>query len=217
MERSCSTSAIGCSRRDWHSSANSPGNLTGCLTCERGTTFVSPLTGSDQLATSRMATEEVHMARAWRPLLLFLAAALVVISAAPAGADTTLFSEDFSGATPAANYTGAIAGTQVTVTANAVDIVGVLNGSFFTCANNAAGKLPGPCRIAWGGPHRQRAHVSSHPRRDVHHFVRLHPPRIPFDRYDGYEPVLRGARLVFHDPHRDPDRPASFPELHAGS
>ena len=97
------------------------------------------------------------MARARRPLPLFLAAALVVISAAPAAADSTLFSEDFSGAIPAANYTGAIPGTQVTVTANAVDIVGVLNGSFFACVNNAGGN----CLDLVGSP--GEGHIASVP------------------------------------------------------
>jgi PEP-CTERM motif len=74
------------------------------------------------------------------PLVLStLTVALVGLSATLAHA-TLLFSEDFSGATPAANYgVGAISGTQVTVTANTVDIAGILNGSFFTCANNPTG------------------------------------------------------------------------------
>jgi hypothetical protein len=48
-----------------------------------------------------------------------------------------IFEEDFSGATPGAN--SLLAGTQFTVTSGAVDIVGVLNASFFTCVNNPAG------------------------------------------------------------------------------
>ena len=48
-----------------------------------------------------------------------------------------IFEEDFSGATPGAN--NSLAGTQFTVTSGAVDIIGVLNGSFFTCVNNPGG------------------------------------------------------------------------------
>ena len=48
-----------------------------------------------------------------------------------------IFEEDFSGATPGAN--NSLAGTQFTVTSGAVDIIGVLNGSFFTCVNNSGG------------------------------------------------------------------------------
>jgi hypothetical protein len=87
-----------------------------------------------------MLIEEVRMARTARLFPFFLSVALGVISTAPAYADTTLFSEDFSGAIPAANYgVGTIGGTQITVTANAVDILGVLNGTFAGCANNAGG------------------------------------------------------------------------------
>jgi hypothetical protein len=65
--------------------------------------------------------------------LLSLLSALVAF---PASA-TVIFSEDFSGATPRAN--NSLAGTQFSVTSGAVDIVGVLNGSFFTCVNNPGG------------------------------------------------------------------------------
>jgi hypothetical protein len=58
-----------------------------------------------------------------------LAAALV----SPASA-TTIFSEDFSGGTPGAN--SLLAGTQFSVTSGQVDLVGVTNGSFFTCAGS---------------------------------------------------------------------------------
>ena len=51
---------------------------------------------------------------------------------------STLLSEDFSGATPG-TYSGAIAGTQFAVSVANVDLLGVLNGSFFTCGNNPAG------------------------------------------------------------------------------
>lgn len=57
-----------------------------------------------------------------------------VTSSAYAG---TIFSEDFSGATPGANNN--LSGTQLQLTSGAVDIIGVLHGSFFTCANNPAG------------------------------------------------------------------------------
>jgi hypothetical protein len=58
-----------------------------------------------------------------------LAAALV----SPASA-TTIFSEDFSGGTPGANNN--LAGTQFSVTGGQVDLVGVINGSFFTCVGS---------------------------------------------------------------------------------
>ena len=68
-----------------------------------------------------------------------LTMALVVLSA-PSAHAALLFSEDFSGAVPSANYgLGTISGTQFRVTANAVDIAGHLNGSFFTCTNNPSG------------------------------------------------------------------------------
>ena len=51
---------------------------------------------------------------------------------------TTVFQEDFSGATPG-TYSGAIPGTNFTVTGGNIDIVGVLNGSFFTCVANPTG------------------------------------------------------------------------------
>ena len=63
-----------------------------------------------------------------------------------------IFQEDFSGATPVAN--SSLAGTQFQLTSGAVDIVGVLNGSFFTCVNNPAGNCldmvgsPGPGAVS---------------------------------------------------------------------
>ena len=65
--------------------------------------------------------------------------ALLVATLPGSAAASLLFQEDFSGATPGANKTGVIAGTQVEVTHDAVDIVGVLNGSFFGCVNNPTG------------------------------------------------------------------------------
>jgi hypothetical protein len=55
----------------------------------------------------------------------------------PAVASTLLF-EDFSGGVPG-SYSGSIAGTQFGVTTASVDLLGVLNGSFFTCTNNSGG------------------------------------------------------------------------------
>ena len=52
---------------------------------------------------------------------------------------STLFSEDFSGATPGTYGVGPIAGTGVSVTTDNVDIVGVLNGSFYSCVDNPGG------------------------------------------------------------------------------
>jgi hypothetical protein len=75
-----------------------------------------------------------------RTLLLATALMLVTMSVESAQAATILFSENFSGAVPGANKgVGLIPGTGVTVTANTVDIVGLLNGSFFTCVNNPGG------------------------------------------------------------------------------
>lgn len=62
--------------------------------------------------------------------------ALFVLSSVPASAGV-IFSEDFSGGTPGAN--NSLAGTQFTVTSGAVDIIGVLNGTFAACANNPGG------------------------------------------------------------------------------
>jgi len=64
---------------------------------------------------------------------LFLLIAMLTV---PAKA-SVLLQEDFSGATPGAN--NSLAGTQFQVTSGAVDIVGVVNGSFFACANNPTG------------------------------------------------------------------------------
>src|SRR5215471_12041084 len=62
----------------------------------------------------------------------------VVTLAVSAGANTiTIFQENFSGATPGPN--NSLAGTQFQVTSGAVDIIGVLNGSFFVCVNNPTG------------------------------------------------------------------------------
>jgi hypothetical protein len=66
-----------------------------------------------------------------------------------------LLQEDFSGATPGAN--SSLAGTQFQVTSGAVDIVGVLNGSFFQCANNPTGN----CIDMVGSP--GVGHISSIP------------------------------------------------------
>ena len=51
----------------------------------------------------------------------------------------TLLSEDFSSAVPGTHSGGVISGTQFQVTESNVDIVGVLNGSFFTCTNDLIG------------------------------------------------------------------------------
>lgn len=59
--------------------------------------------------------------------------------AAPAAADTTVFSEDFSGATPGTYGSGALPGTGFSVSGSTVDIVGVLNGSFYNCVANPSG------------------------------------------------------------------------------
>jgi hypothetical protein len=61
---------------------------------------------------------------------------LFALVALPASA-SVIFSEDFSGATPGAN--NSLAGTQFTLTFGAVDIIGVLNGSFAACVNNPGG------------------------------------------------------------------------------
>jgi hypothetical protein len=59
-------------------------------------------------------------------------------AACPAAQAAVVFQEDFSGATPG-TYSGAIPGTKFTVTSDNVDVVGVLNGSFFSCVANPAG------------------------------------------------------------------------------
>jgi hypothetical protein len=63
---------------------------------------------------------------------------LFLIFEAPVVQAATVFQENFSGATPG-TYGGAIAGTNFAVTGGNIDIVGVLNGSFFTCVGNAGG------------------------------------------------------------------------------
>ena len=71
-------------------------------------------------------------------LHLALVSAGIAALAAPASA-VTLFSEDFSGATPGTYGVGAIPGAQFNVTTANVDLVGVLNGNYFSCANNPGG------------------------------------------------------------------------------
>ena len=71
--------------------------------------------------------------------LLLGASLLSSVGSGTAAQAATVFSEDFSGATPNGSYTGAIAGTKFTVSASNVDIVGVKNGSFFSCIGNAGG------------------------------------------------------------------------------
>ena len=66
------------------------------------------------------------------------AAAVMALAAAGSASAGVIFSEDFSGATPG-NQGGVIGGSQFTVTGSNVDVVGVLNGSFFTCVDNPAG------------------------------------------------------------------------------
>ena len=75
------------------------------------------------------------------PILKIALASTVLIStllATPTLAGV-LFTEDFSGATPGTYGTGPLPGTNVTVTTFNVDVVGVLNGSFFTCTDNPGG------------------------------------------------------------------------------
>jgi len=62
---------------------------------------------------------------------------LLVITLTSSARAGLLLQEDFSGATPGAN--NSLSGTQFQVTSGAVDIVGVLNGSFFQCVNNPTG------------------------------------------------------------------------------
>lgn len=63
-------------------------------------------------------------------------AALALAAPALAGT-TTLLSEDFSGATPGQDYSGALSGTAFHVTTANVDILGP---TLFGCADNPAGK-----------------------------------------------------------------------------
>lgn len=65
-----------------------------------------------------------------------LCAAALLAGSTTAGA-ATLLQENFSGATPGAN--NSLAGTAFSVTGGAVDVIGELNGSFFTCVNNPGG------------------------------------------------------------------------------
>jgi hypothetical protein len=67
------------------------------------------------------------------------AAALATLTCGAPAFAGTLFSEDFSGATPGDYGAGPIPGTQFDVTADNVDIIGVLNGSFYTCVDNSTG------------------------------------------------------------------------------
>ena len=84
-----------------------------------------------------------------RAPLLFV---LVAVLAVSAKAGTVLLQENFSGATPGPNNN--LAGTQFQVLSGAVDIIGILNGSFFACVNNPAGNCldmvgsPGPGAVA---------------------------------------------------------------------
>jgi hypothetical protein len=52
--------------------------------------------------------------------------------AEPASAGTTIFSEDFNGATPQTYYAGGKVG-QFTIDSGDLDVIGDLNGSFFGC------------------------------------------------------------------------------------
>ncbi|WP_174279747.1 PEPxxWA-CTERM sorting domain-containing protein [Sphingomonas bacterium] len=70
----------------------------------------------------------------------FLAGAALVAGLLPSAASAaTVFSEDFSGATPGGSYTAQVAGTQFTASGSNVDIVGVRNGSFYACVANPSG------------------------------------------------------------------------------
>lgn len=83
---------------------------------------------------------------------LLYACVLSVLVGAIAGqakASTVIFSEDFSGAIPAANYSsGVIPGTQIEVTSPQVDILGNINGMFAGCAFAS----PGNCLDLAGSP-----------------------------------------------------------------
>lgn len=72
-------------------------------------------------------------------LLSLLLLSLLVGTLVGAVQASSLFQEDFSGATPGPNKTGVIAGTQFEVTNQTVDIVGELNGTFFACDGNPGG------------------------------------------------------------------------------
>jgi hypothetical protein len=67
----------------------------------------------------------------------FLASTVVFDASAVQAA--TVFEESFSSAVPSTYGAGAISGTSFTVTAGNVDILGVLNGSFFGCVGNPGG------------------------------------------------------------------------------
>jgi hypothetical protein len=69
---------------------------------------------------------------------IFAASVCVLALSISSGASAfTLLSEDFSGATPGPDNN--LAGTQFTQSGGPVDIVGVLNGTFFSCAQNSGG------------------------------------------------------------------------------
>jgi hypothetical protein len=62
-----------------------------------------------------------------------------------------IFSEDFSSATPGSKSgPGPIAGTAFSITGGNVDIIGVLNGSFFTCDANPGGNCLDLAGTGWG-------------------------------------------------------------------
>lgn len=68
-----------------------------------------------------------------------LGGALLMAATVPTLAQAaTVFGEDFSGATPG-TYSGTIPGAKFTDGGSNIDIVGVLNGSFFTCTANPGG------------------------------------------------------------------------------
>jgi hypothetical protein len=69
----------------------------------------------------------------------YLGAAFALYAAMLGSASAgTIFSENFSGATPGL-YGGAIPGTGFAATNGNVDIIGVLHGSSFSCVNNPTG------------------------------------------------------------------------------
>ncbi|GAB2178206.1 hypothetical protein [Dongia sp. agr-C8] len=66
----------------------------------------------------------------------------ILLIATVAGAQAaTIFSEDFSGATPGQGYNSGtgIPGSQFTVTSGNIDILGQLNGNLFGCSGNPGG------------------------------------------------------------------------------
>jgi hypothetical protein len=63
----------------------------------------------------------------------------IILCAANGASAGVIFSEDFSGATPGTYGVGMLPGTQFNVSTDNVDVVGVLNGSNFTCTGNPAG------------------------------------------------------------------------------